>query len=194
MTTEQKLQHFLEVAVKDASNQSESMVSDYQKAQDSLFDSHKKDAYRQAELQIKVEKEKARRDVNKELSKEQLHIKRKITRKQNELKEKLFQEVEALVKDYRQTSEYESLLIQEINDAKQFAGNQIMTVYIDPFDIDKKETLEKATGVTLTVSEYSFIGGIRAVISDKNILFDKSFVSLIAEAKENFIFGGNTNE
>lgn len=194
MTIDQKLQHFLELSIQDATDQGNSLLSEYKASEDAIFESYKEQALKQAAAQIEIEKEKARREINKELSKQQLHIKRKISRKQAELKDILFEEVKELLDTYLSSPEYTTLLLEQINKAKQFAGNTDMILYIDPRDTDKKEMLESQTGVTLTISEYSFLGGTRAVIESKNILIDNSFEQKFKKAKENFVFGGSSNE
>lgn len=195
MTTDEKIRRFLQISIEDASSVGETIINEYKDAQEKLFEEHKENASKNSEFQIKTEKEKAKRDMNKELSQQQLHIKRKINRKQVALKDMLFVEVKELVLNYMNTVEYTQLLIEQINEAKAFAKNQSMVVYIDPTDASKKQMLEEATGVALTVSEYSFIGGTRVVIPEQNILMDKSFVKKMEEAKEKFVFhGGNLND
>lgn len=50
-----------------------------------------------------------------------------------------------------------------------------MIVYMDPSDEDKARRLAMHHNVTVKISEYSFDGGIRAVIPSKHILIDSSF-------------------
>ena len=50
-----------------------------------------------------------------------------------------------------------------------------MTIYINPSDADKKTYLEERTGMTLTISKVDFIGGVRAVVPEKNVLVDYAF-------------------
>lgn len=194
MTTEEKLKHFLDITVRDVSSIGDSMVSDYQKSLDDLFNEHKEAALRQSEHQIQVEREHLRKEANTELTRQQLHIKRKISRKYAALKEQLFEEVKTQIDAFMKTEEYASLLIKQILQSKELAGNQYIIIYIDPKDADKLELLQKRTGMQLKVSEYSFIGGIRTVIPYKNILIDDSFEKKLEAAKEKFVFGGISNE
>lgn len=53
-----------------------------------MFEEHKKEKEKSAELRLKLETENAKREINKALSAEQLHIKRKLSKKQQELREK----------------------------------------------------------------------------------------------------------
>ena len=46
MTTDEKLKHFLDSCVSDASSRAEKMLSDYQTALEKTFEDHKKDARR----------------------------------------------------------------------------------------------------------------------------------------------------
>lgn len=190
MTLEEKLQHFQEYTIQDAREKGNQIIEDYIASLDKIFEEHKEKKLRQAQLEIKTETESLKQERNKELSKQHLHIKRKITRKQDELKEKLFVEVKDLLLEFMDTPEYDQLLISQINAAKKFAKDQEIMIYIDPADASKRSSLEVATNTSLTVSKYSFLGGTRATIPDRNILIDNSFETKLAEAKANFIFNG----
>ncbi len=190
MTTEEKLQHFLNASIEDAQNRSQKMISDYKEALAKIADEHKAETLKKAELQIKVEEDKLQRNRNKEISKQVLHIKRKITKKQAELKDKLFVEVAHMLEEYMSTEDYTKLLVKEIKEAVDIAGESDVTIYIDPADSESLSKLEMMTGASLTISEYPFMGGTRAVIRDRNILIDNSFAKKLEEAKENFNFNG----
>ena len=58
--------------------------------------------------------------------------------------------------------------------------------------IDKKEFLEEHTGVTVTVSKEDFVGGIRTVIHERNILIDHAFKGAIEREYQKFVFKGGT--
>ncbi len=190
LTTEEKLQHFLNASIEDAQNRSQKMISDYKEALAKIADEHKAETLKKAELQIKVEEDKLQRNRNKEISKQVLHIKRKITKKQAELKDKLFVEVAHMLEEYMSTEDYTKLLVKEIKEAVDIAGESDVTIYIDPADSESLSKLEMMTGASLTISEYPFMGGTRAVIRDRNILIDNSFAKKLEEAKENFNFNG----
>ncbi|MCI5648802.1 MAG: V-type ATP synthase subunit E [Fusicatenibacter sp.] len=195
MTTEEKLQNFYTHSLDCASKEAERLITDHQKALDQLFDEHKEIKLRQAEEEVTAETEKAKRDINKSLSADQLQIKRQLSRKNMELKEQLFAEVREKLNAYKKDPSYEDYLARKIREALDFAGSDTLKLYLDPSDESHKASLEKKLSVTLTISSMPFLGGIRAVIPDKNILIDNSFDTLIAEERENFIFhGGIGNE
>ena len=112
------------------------------------------------------------------------------SQKETEFKDKLFQEVAALVEAYKKTPEYVQVIKKQIIDAKSFAKNDDIIIYLDPADASKKHDLEEETKCTLTMSEYSFGGGMRAVIPARSILIDNSMDSRIAEVRNEFQFDG----
>ena len=189
MTTEEKLKYFEESSLEEARKQASAMIEEYKVNLDKVEKEHKATTLRQSDLQLKTESDNLKRNNNMALSKEQLQIKRKITQK-----EKLFVEVKQLLEDYMTTSAYQQLLIKQIKNIQKEAGSGKLILYIDPADSDKRSSLQVATGAPVTVSEYSFMGGTRAVLQDRNILIDNSFASKLEKLKADFSFnGGATN-
>lgn len=192
MTTEEKLQHFYDFSMKSADTEAKQILSEYQSTLDAQFRAHKEEKNLEAERQLKDEANKARREINKALSAEQLNIKRLISNKEREIKEQLFAEVKDKLIAYKSASpaEYLDFICTKIKEAWAFAAGDEMTIYIDPSDEALQKDIEDKTGVKTTISKEIFFGGMRAVISSKNILIDESFVTLMNEAKDNFTFDG----
>lgn len=188
MTTEEKLKHFQDVTVENANVKSMKALEEYKKALETVFSTHKEDALRKQALQIKLSEENLRKEKNAELSKEQLEIKKALGKKQEELKSLLFHEVLDKLDAFMTTKEYDEYLVKHIKAAKEFARAEKLEVYIDPADSEKKMALETAAGVQITVSEYGFHGGMRAVIRSKRILIDQSFETKLNEVKNEFSF------
>lgn len=188
MTTEEKLEHFETFCITDVRTRSNKMLDEYADALGKTFAEHQADAHRRADMQLKEETEKLKRDANKRLSINQIELKRTIGQKQEELKEKLFAELLEKLERFRETPEYTALLKHQILEALEIAGSEPLTVYMDPADKDRVSKLSLPENLDLRISEYSFMGGIRAVISTKNILIDHSFQSKMAEEREKFRF------
>ena len=179
MTTEEKLKYFEESSLEEARKQASAMIEEYKVNLDKVEKEHKATTLRQSDLQLKTESDNLKRNNNMALSKEQLQIKRKITQQ---------------LEDYMTTSTYQQLLIKQIKNIQKEAGSGKLILYIDPADSDKRSSLQAATGAPITVSEYSFMGGTRAVLQDRNILIDNSFASKLEKLKADFSFnGGATN-
>lgn len=188
MTTEEKLEHFQSFCMEDARNRSAKMLDEYMGALEQTFTEHQEEVKRHAQMQLQSETEKIEREINKKLSIEQINIKRTLGHKNDELKEKLLVEVKDMLENYMDTPDYQKLLESQVAAAKQVAGGEELIIYMDPVDEDKVRRISLHQKMDIRVSEYSFMGGTRAVIPSKNILIDNSFQSKLEEARQNFKF------
>ncbi|HJD41139.1 MAG TPA: V-type ATP synthase subunit E [Candidatus Blautia stercoripullorum] len=193
MTTEEKLQHFYEVSIESAKEEASKAISEYKASLEENLEKHKKEKQAASENQFKIESENAAREINKALSSEHLHIKRRLSKKQQELQEKLFDEVEEMLQTFLATPQYEDWLEEKIKKALEAAGEDQAEIYLSSGDQTLAEEMEKRTGIRPLISQTSFIGGIRAVIPDKNILIDYTLLTMLENEKENFNFDGGLN-
>lgn len=188
MTTEEKLQHFLNFCIEDARTRSGKMLDEYTAALEKTFAEHQEDARRRAQQQVALESERMEREINKKLSLEQIRTKRELGQKQEELKDKLFLELKSRLEEYMKTPQYINLLEKQIREAKELAGKEFITIYLDPADEDKINQLSQDHSADIRISEYPFLGGTRAVIPSRHILIDNSFQTKLEEAKHDFCF------
>ena len=183
MTTEEKLQHFYDVSMESAREEAQKALEEYRRALDDMFEEHKREKEKSAELRLKLETENAKREINKALSAEQLHIKRKLSKKQQELREKIFIDLQA------------KWLEEKIKEAQNIADSDEIQIYLSKIDENLKESIEAETGISIQLSEEPFMGGMRAVIPAKNLLIDQTFLTMFESEKEEFNFdGGLLNE
>lgn len=195
MTLEEKLYRLRVTSMEEARINANDIITKHKNSVDQVFADHKEVALRQAELSIKTEKNNVKQQLNKSIATYQTDLKRKQGRLQKQLKKQLFNQVKDELHMYMETSEYTDLLVSYINSAKEFAGTASITIYINPTDTEKLPLLEDRTNTILAISKEDFIGGIRSVIHDRNILIDRSFRSALAEQYENFHFtGGDLND
>ncbi len=96
-----------------------------------------------------------------------------------------------MVDAYMKTKEYDEFLVKCIRQAEKYAGDDLVTIYINASDEGKRGELEAMTGVSLTISKEDFIGGVRAVIHSRNILIDHSFLTQLRDEYEKFLLGGD---
>ncbi len=188
MTIEEKLEHFQTLCFQDARDRSERMLNDYTDSLRRILEEHKRDARRQADMQVAAETETIKREINKELSLEQINIKREFSVKQEDLKKMLMNELRNRLALFMESQDYVRLLEKQVKKALEFAAGAPITIYLDPCDADKVNRIALHTGAELTLSQYSFLGGTRAVIPSRNILIDNSFQSKLEEAEANFQF------
>ena len=190
MTTEEKLQHFYKVSIESAKEEAAKAISQYRDSLEEELEKHKKAKKAASESQFKIESENAAREVNKALSSEHLHIKRRLSKKHQELEEKLFAEVEEMLRAFLSSPQYTDWLEDKVKKALDAAQEDPLEIYLSPGDKDLAEEIERRTGIRPQISQNSFLGGIRAVIPEKNILIDYTFNTLLEAEKENFNFDG----
>lgn len=194
MTLEEKIAHLQTTSMEQARAEGNAIIDSHREALEKVLEDHKAEALRQSETRIKAETTNARLSLNQAAAKSQLEIKRRQGKVQQELKDKIFEEVMGLVNDYMKTESYGDFLVRCIRQAVHFAGQDPVTIYLNPSDEAKRADLEDATGVHLTISAEDFIGGVRAVIRSRNILIDNSFRTQLRNEYDKFIFlGGDGN-
>ena len=193
MTIDEKLQHFYEVSIDEAKEDAAQAIQAHKENLSQMLEEHKQSQRQTADAQIKAEAEHVRREVNKALSAEQITLKRNWSQKQEEMKQKLFAEVKALADKFMQTPEYDDYLCRKITEASAFAEGDEIHIFLSAADKNKLESLKEKTGVSLTVSEEAFTGGIRAEKKKKNILIDDSFSTGLENMCKEFKFDGGSN-
>ena len=188
MTTEEKLKHFMDVTTQKVNEENAEALEEYENGLNKVFEDYKENATRRAELSLKLKEESLIKKKNAEVARRQMEIREETGRLQKELTEKIFAEVKGKLERYMGTGDYERYLIAQVRAAKEFAGDDEIQIYIDPADIDKKNSIAAAANTTVMVSKYGFGGGIRAVIKSRGILIDQSFETKVKEAAEGFVF------
>ena len=152
--------------MEEARAEANAIIKQHEDALRSVFEQHQIEARRQSETRVRAESVTA------------------------ELKTELFEEVQLKLLAFMRTEEYKEVLIRYIEKAAQFASGMAMTIYINPSDADKKTYLEERTGMTLTISKVDFIGGVRAVVPEKNVLVDYAFKGALENEYQKFRFRG----
>ena len=188
MTTEEKIKHFQDICMKDARERSARMLDQYEQSLEKNCLEHEQEAKQKAKEQLQAQKEKLEREKNRRISIGQLDLRRELSRRQEELKDKLFVEVKDRLANFMETREYLDFLEEQIRRAREFAGEDELIIYMDPSDEDKARRLAMHHNVSIKISEYSFDGGIRAVIPGRHVLIDNSFGTKLDEARHTFKF------
>lgn len=190
LTIDDKISHLKESAMEEARAEGNAIMKQHEDALRGVFEQHRAEMLRQSETRVKTERVGAQQQLNMAMSKAQIELKRELSKTQKELKAALFEEVHEVVREYMESEDYPRLLLAYIEKAARFANGAPMTIYINPSDVDKKAYLEEHTGMALTVSKEDFIGGVRAVIQEKNILIDHAFKGAIENEYRKFMFKG----
>mgnify|MGYP007003724847 CR=1 FL=1 len=171
MTIDEKLQHFMDVTTEKVNAENAKQMQEYEQGLEKVYEDYKETALRKSELALKLKEESLKKQMNADLAAEQILIREQTGKLLRELDEKLSSEVKGKLERYMATSAYETYLVNQVREIVKFADGDDVTVYIDPEDICHKNA-----------SEYSFGGGVRAVISKRGILIDQSFDTKLKEA------------
>lgn len=193
MTIDEKLQHFYDVSLDEAREDAAKAIQDHKEYLQKVLEEHKQSRTQTAETEVKAEAEHVRREVNKALSAEQITLKRDWSIRQNELKESLFAEVKNKAQQFTASPEYSDYLCRRIKEAREFAGDDEIQIYLSAGDEVLINSLTEKTGCSLQLSSEDFLGGIRAEIPAKNILIDNSFATNLAAMRKEFKFDGGLN-
>jgi len=182
MTIDEKLQHFMDVTTEKVNAENAKQMQEYEQGLEKVYEDYKETALRKSELALKLKEESLKKQMNADLAAEQITIREQTGKLLRELDEKLSYEVKGKLERYMATSAYETYLVNQAREIVKFADGDDVTVYIDPEDICHKNAISAGANVAVTVSEYSFGGGVRAVISKRGILIDQSFDTKLKEA------------
>ena len=182
MTIDEKLQHFMDVTTEKVNAENAKQMQEYEQGLEKVYEDYKETALRKSELALKLKEESLKKQMNADLAAEQITIREQTGKLLRELDEKLSSEVMGKLERYMATSAYETYLVNQTREIVKFADGDDVTVYIDPEDICHKSAISAGANVAVIVSEYSFGGGVRAVISKRGILIDQSFDTKLKEA------------
>lgn len=186
MTLDEKLEQFYNAAIESATNQNIQIMDEYKQSLENMFHQHKEDVIRKAEDTYQTQIHNLFREKNRRLSAKTIEIRRKIKEITLQITDQLFEAAEKKLILFMKSEDYYKLLLKQIQDIKNFSGEEAVTVYINQSDRHLAASLETDTGVTLTISDIDFLGGTRAVIRSQNILIDHSFLTRLSDTKSNF--------
>lgn len=192
MTLQEKTEHLRDAAMLEARMQANAIVEQHRRALENINEQHRAEAVRQSETRVKAEVTTAKQQISMAASRAQLELKREFGKTQKRLKKGIFKEVDEKLQAYMKTEDYKRHLVSYIEKAAKFANGEEMTLYINETDADKKDYLEEHTGMTLTISKEDFVGGLRAVVHERNILIDYAYKGAIEREYRNFAFKGGT--
>lgn len=187
MEISEKLDIFYQAALEAAREQSAAVQEEYRNTYEDALAAYEKEKTAGFQTRERIQEEKIRKEVNRATSAQLMQLKKEYHEMEQERKAELFSIVEQKLFAYRQTKAYRENLSNKIRKAKALVGKEIK-IYLDSSDDALQAKLQAETGCELMISDEAFGGGIRTVISEKNILLDESFGSRFSEEKEKFLW------
>ena len=188
MDTNEKLDLFRDMVFQNTEESVAAQIRTFEESLEKVLNDHQREKTSKNKIIIETEKEDVHKERNKQIAQLQLQMQRDLHKEQQKLKEKIFEQVHQQLTAFMNTEQYLDLLEEKIKRALSIAGSEDIKIYVDPVDTNKVAELEKRTGHSVVVSDRSFLGGIRGVITSRNMLIDYSFLKKMEAERENFSF------
>lgn len=188
MTINEKINNFKERAITDANLQSQSIIHECEENIKKQLEEYKKKAEADFNSKLQSESEEIMKNNNKKLSSDTVILKQKLEKRRLELIASLFDELKKKLIEYKKTSDYQDLLLKQIEQIEQYSEGSDFVIYIDNSDSDLLDKLSTKSKHKIEISPNNLLGGVRGIIKSENILLDYSFSNKLMEEKANFSF------
>jgi len=188
MDLEDKFAYFETQVNQQAQDIIDEQVNQYQATLQKDYDEFVKNTNQEFDAKFANAKKNMRKELNKNISQSQIHLQRDLYLQEEKLKKTLFAEFNSAIQNYMQTDEYRNQLVVMINNLKDYAekNREELVVYINHSDQGMIETLLEETNANIQISDREFLGGVRGVLKDRQVLIDYSFSTLLANVEDSF--------
>lgn len=188
MDLEDKFAYFETQVNKQAQDIIDEQVNQYRATLQKDYDEFVKNTNQEFDAKFVNAKKDMRKELNKNISQSQIHLQRDLYLQEEKLKKTLFAEFNDAIQNYMQTDEYRNQLVVMINNLKDYAekNREELVVYINHSDQGMIETLFEETNANIQISDREFLGGVRGVLKDRQVLIDYSFSTLLANVEDSF--------
>ncbi|KAF3303714.1 hypothetical protein FPV24_01030 [Carnobacterium sp. PL24RED07] len=188
MDLEDKFAYFETQVNQQAQDVIDEQVNQYRATLQKDYDEFVKNTNQEFDAKFVNAKKDMRKELNKNISQSQIHLQRDLYLQEEKLKKTLFAEFNDAIQNYMQTDEYRNQLVVMINNLKDYAekNREELVVYINHSDQGMLETLFEETNANIQISDREFLGGVRGVLKDRQVLIDYSFSTLLANVEDSF--------
>lgn len=192
MNVEEKLAYFTKQIQTEANQNIKEQVDQYQEVLQSDFDQIIADTRKNYINRLVNEKNNIRKQNNKKLAQAQMKQQRDLFIREEELKKIIFKRFTEALEDYKKTDHYVNQLKVMMNSVIDYADNiEKVEIYLDESDANLVDSFKQQTGFDVRVSDRPFIGGVRGVLRQRDILIDYSFETLLERQREQFTLEGS---
>ena len=188
MDLEDKFAYFETQVNKQVQDIIDEQVNQYRATLQKDYDEFVKNTNQEFDAKFENAKKNMRKELNKNISQSQIHLQRDLYLQEEKLKKTLFADFNDAIQNYMQTDEYRNQLVVMINNLKDYAekNREELVVYINHSDQGMIETLFEETNANIQISDREFLGGVRGVLKDRQVLIDYSFSTLLANVEDSF--------
>src|SRR5699024_4688938 len=188
MDLEDKFAYFETQVNQQAQDIIDEQVNQYRATLQKDYDEFVKNTNQEFDAKFVNAKKDMRKELNKNISQSQIHLQRDLYLQEEKLKKTLFADFNDAIQNYMQTDEYRNQLVVMINNLKDYEekNREELVVYINHSDQGMIETLFEETNANIQISDREFLGGVRGVLKDRQVLIDYSFSTLLANVEDSF--------
>ncbi|MEC1386465.1 V-type ATP synthase subunit E [Aerococcus viridans] len=188
MDLEDKFAYFETQVNKQVQDIIDEQVNQYRATLQKDYDEFVKNTNQEFDAKFENAKKNMRKELNKNISQSQIHLQRDLYLQEEKLKKTLFAEFNDAIQNYMQTDEYRNQLVVMINNLKDYAekNREELVVYINHSDQGMYEVLLEETNANIQISDREFLGGVRGVLKDRQVLIDYSFSTLLENVEDSF--------
>ncbi|MHC3404256.1 hypothetical protein [Aerococcus sp. Group 2] len=187
MKLEEKMAYFKDQVTQQSQAEIDQQINQYRQT---LEDDYQKFQVQTDETfahRLVNEKEALRKENNKAISQIQINQQRELFLTEENMKLTLFQTFTKQIESYQKSEAYIEQLKKMLKNIQAYAGREKYDLYIDENDSHLRSQLESYASHPIIISDRPFMGGIRAVLRERQILVDYSFLTFLDRLKENFV-------
>lgn len=188
MDLEDKFAYFETQVNQQAQGIIDEQVNQYQATLQKDYDEFVNRTKQEYEAKFETAQKDMRKELNKNISQSQIRLQRDLYLQEEKLKKSLFADFNKAIQEYMQTDQYHEQLVVMINNLNNYANKsgEKLVVYINHSDQSQHASLLEETKADVQISDREFLGGVRGVLKERQVLIDYSFATLLANAEDNF--------
>ncbi|MDK6371771.1 hypothetical protein QP101_06725 [Aerococcus urinae] len=187
MKLEEKMAYFKDQVTQQSQAEIDQQINQYRQTLEDDYQKFQEQTDETFAHRLVNEKEALRKENNKAISQIQINQQRELFLNEENMKLTLFQTFTKQIESYQKSEAYIKQLKKMLKNIQAYAGREKYDLYIDENDSHLRSQLESYASHPIIISDRPFMGGIRAVLRERQILVDYSFLTFLDRLKENFV-------
>ncbi|MCY3036109.1 MULTISPECIES: hypothetical protein [Aerococcus] len=187
MKLEEKMAYFKDQVTQQSQAEIDQQINQYRQTLEDDYQKFQEQTDETFAHRLVNEKEALRKENNKAISQIQINQQRELFLTEENMKLTLFQTFTKQIESYQKSEAYIEQLKKMLKNIQAYAGREKYDLYIDENDSHLRSQLESYASHPIIISDRPFMGGIRAVLRERQILVDYSFLTFLDRLKENFV-------
>lgn len=188
MDIESKLELFSKNSTKYTQEQVEKELFDYEQALKNDLEKFKEKKEEELRINVNRQKQQLKNDLGRDYSNASFANKSALAKIRADLRAELFNSVLEKLMEHKNSEEYVIELNHMIEEVINLSNGLYTKIFLNKDDYSLKDKLKLPTNAVLLISENDILGGIRAIIDEKNIMIDKCYATILQEQRDSFYY------